>query len=63
MHCILNARPSAFLYRYRRDFLGVPEPIARDAMEIIWSPGGVWVAFIGDDASVEQPHRYHLPAS
>jgi protein tyrosine phosphatase (PTP) superfamily phosphohydrolase (DUF442 family) len=60
VHCILNARVSAFLYRYRRDVLGVPEPVAREAMERIWNPGDVWAAFIGDEASIEEQHRYHL---
>jgi len=62
VHCIVNARVSAFLYRYRRDVLGVSEAIAREAMQKIWTPGGVWAAFIGDHASIGQPHRYHLPA-
>jgi len=60
VHCIVNARVSAFLYRYRRDYLAVSERIARDALEAIWSPGGVWAAFIGDAAAVDRPHRYHL---
>ncbi len=62
VHCIVNARVSAFFYRYRWDVLGVAEPTAREAMEKIWSPGGVWAAFIGDDEAAEQPHRYHLRA-
>lgn len=62
VHCIVNARVSAFLYRYRRDVLGVSEQIARDAMEKIWTPGGVWAEFIGDHSSIDQPYRYHLKA-
>lgn len=58
VHCIVNARVSAFLYRYRRDILGMDEPSARQAMEVIWKPGGVWAAFVGDEAAVELPHRY-----
>ena len=57
VHCIINARVSAFLYRYRRDVLGMDEAEARAAMHSIWQPGGVWAAFIGDDASVGLPHR------
>jgi protein tyrosine phosphatase (PTP) superfamily phosphohydrolase (DUF442 family) len=57
VHCIVNARVSAFLYRYRRDVLGVPEAEARADMEAIWRPGGVWAAFIGDNASIPLPHR------
>ncbi|MGL4541578.1 MAG: protein tyrosine phosphatase family protein [Polymorphobacter sp.] len=57
VHCIINARVSAFLYRYRRDTLGIADAEARAAMHSIWLPGGVWAAFIGDDASVALPHR------
>lgn len=60
VHCIVNARVSAFFYRYRRDVLGVSEPVARAAMERIWSPGGVWAAFIGDEGATDRPHRFHL---
>lgn len=57
VHCIVNARVSAFLYRYRRDVLGLGEPEARAAMNAIWQPGGVWADFIGDHASAALPHR------
>ncbi|MCK9541560.1 MAG: protein tyrosine phosphatase family protein [Novosphingobium sp.] len=56
VHCIVNARVSAFVYRYRRDVLGVDEAKAREAMEKIWRPDGVWAAFIGDDAAAALPH-------
>jgi hypothetical protein len=54
----VNARVSAFLYLYRRDVLGMNEVQAREAMETIWRPGGVWAAFIGDAAAVTLPHRF-----
>jgi len=57
VHCIVNARVSAFVYRYRRDVLGVDEGQARAAMELIWRPGGIWAAFVGDGASVHLQHR------
>ena len=57
VHCIVNARISAFLYRYRRDALGLDEEEARAAMETVWRPGGVWAAFIGDEEAVPLPHR------
>lgn len=56
VHCIINARVSAFFYRYGHDVLGLSEPAARAAMDSIWRPGGVWADFIGDDASVALPH-------
>ena len=47
VHCIVNARVSAFVYRYRRDVLGMDEPTARQAMEQVWRPDGVWATFCG----------------
>ena len=57
VHCIVNARVSAFLYRWRRDVLGLDEARIRGDLEAIWRPGGVWAAFIGDEGSVDLPHR------
>lgn len=57
VHCIVNARVSAFLYRYRRDVLGMDEQLARQEMESIWQPGGIWASFIGDKNAVGLPHR------
>lgn len=56
VHCIANYRVSAFLYRYRRDVLGLPEAEARAVMDTLWRPGGVWAAFIGDGEAIDQPH-------
>jgi uncharacterized protein (TIGR01244 family) len=46
VHCIANARVSAFFYRYRRDVLGMDETQARTEMEAVWQPKGVWATFI-----------------
>ncbi len=53
VHCIMNWRVSAFVYRYNRDCLGMAEPVARSLMEKQWSPDGsdrpeaaVWAEFI-----------------
>jgi protein tyrosine phosphatase (PTP) superfamily phosphohydrolase (DUF442 family) len=46
VHCIANARVSAFFYRYRRDVLGMDEAQARAEMEVVWQPQGVWVDFV-----------------
>jgi protein tyrosine phosphatase (PTP) superfamily phosphohydrolase (DUF442 family) len=46
VQCIANYRVSAFLYRYRRDVLGIDETHARAEMEAIWHPEGVWAAFV-----------------
>lgn len=52
VHCIVNARVSAFFYRYRRDRLGWDEDRARTDMRKIWNPadwkdvGEPWVKFL-----------------
>jgi protein tyrosine phosphatase (PTP) superfamily phosphohydrolase (DUF442 family) len=61
VHCIVNARVSAFFYRYRREILGMSDEEARPDMEAVWRPGGVWAEFIGDDAAKDLPHRYAGP--
>lgn len=58
VHCILNLRVSAFLYRWRQDRKGLPAAEARQELERLWRPGGAWARFIGraEDAAAE--HRY-----
>jgi protein tyrosine phosphatase (PTP) superfamily phosphohydrolase (DUF442 family) len=52
VHCIVNARVSAFFYRYRRDVLGWRDAEARMDMAKIWDPadwaesGRPWLAFL-----------------
>ena len=46
VHCIANARVSAFFYRYRRDVLGMDETQARVEMEAVWQPNAIWAAFV-----------------
>lgn len=57
IHCIANLRVSAFLYRWQRDNLGRDEAAARELMDSVWQPGGVWATFIGDDAGSVLAHR------
>ena len=58
VHCILNLRVSAFLYRWRQDRQGIAEAAARAEMERLWKPGGAWARFIGASAEQDLPHRY-----
>ena len=62
VHCIVNARVSAFLYRWRRDVIGMDEAEARAAMETVWRPGAVWAAFIGDTDAVGRSHLGPRPS-
>lgn len=48
VHCAANMRASAFLYRYRRDVLGENPKVARQALEKIWEPSGVWKEFVAE---------------
>lgn len=57
VHCIANLRVTAFLYKYWSDVQGMNDEEARKIMDSVWQPGGVWAKFIGDDKSVELPHR------
>lgn len=56
VHCIVNARVSAFFYRYRRDAIG--EETARTELNSVWEPAGVWAEFIGDTPIAGTDHRY-----
>lgn len=58
VHCIVNARVSAFFFRYRRDILGWDDVDARPALNAIWRPGGVWASFIGDNWATATPHQF-----
>lgn len=58
VHCIYNARVSAFFYRYALEGRGgsVEEAFAR--MDGIWRPGGVWASFISKDEDETLQNRY-----
>ncbi|MDX8349993.1 protein tyrosine phosphatase family protein [Cognatiyoonia sp. IB215446] len=58
VHCIYNARVSAFFYRYAKTHDDLPEEEAFAMMESIWRPGDDWADFIGDPAAKGQPNRY-----
>jgi len=58
VHCIYNARVSAFMLRYALSGLGGDIGPARALMDSIWRPGGVWAEFLGDTANCELANRY-----
>ena len=58
VHCIYNARVSAFFYRYAKDGFGMPVSEAAENLESIWRPGSDWAAFIGQPDAMGQPNRY-----
>lgn len=58
VHCIYNARVSAFFYRYAKSGAGISEESAFELMESIWRPGDDWAAFIGDPDAKGKPKLY-----
>lgn len=58
VHCIYNARVSAFFYRYARTGHLLAEAKAFENMDSIWKPGADWADFIGDPKALDQPNRY-----
>lgn len=57
VHCIANLRVTAFLYRYAKETGKLSPQLATSVMGSVWRPGGVWAAFIGDEASIDLEHR------
>lgn len=59
VHCIYNARVTAFMLRYAEAGLGGDPEDAHIRMEGIWRPGGIWSAFLGrTSVPLTQPNRY-----
>ncbi len=58
VHCIYNARVSAFFYRYAKEGRGGDVTEAAEMMDSIWRPGGVWAQFIGTPEDADKPNRY-----
>lgn len=58
VHCIYNARVTAFFFRYAKVGRGLPEADALALMDGIWRPGDDWAKFIGSTEAVGQPNRY-----
>ncbi|MGI4877251.1 MAG: hypothetical protein ACRYG4_07175, partial [Janthinobacterium lividum] len=58
VHCIVNARVTAFVYRWQRDVLGAGEGEARTMMDSVWRPGGIWAEFLGDEAGAARESAF-----
>lgn len=58
VHCIYNARVTAFFYRYAFEGLGGDVGQAFETMDSIWRPGGVWAEFINKPKEAAQDQRY-----
>jgi protein tyrosine phosphatase (PTP) superfamily phosphohydrolase (DUF442 family) len=58
VHCIYNARVSAFFYRHAMEGRGGDPEAAFALMDGIWRPGGVWAQFIDKPEDIALPNRY-----
>ena len=58
VHCIYNARVSAFFYRYAVEGRGGDTKTAFTLMDGIWRPGGEWARFISKPGDADLPNRY-----
>ncbi len=57
VHCIVNARVTAFVLRWTRE-RGGDAAAAAAMLASVWRPGGVWAAFLRDAAAVGRPIAY-----
>ena len=48
VHCAKNMRVSCFIYFWQKYQLQLPEARAKEAMEYIWQPTGVWQTLIAE---------------
>lgn len=58
IHCIYNARVTAFMTRLAADGHGEGITNAHKRMDSIWRPGRAWAIFLGDEENTDQPNRY-----
>jgi protein tyrosine phosphatase (PTP) superfamily phosphohydrolase (DUF442 family) len=56
VHCIYNARVSAFFYLYAKE--AGDADVAFTRMDGIWRPGGVWAALIGVPDTANSQNLY-----
>ena len=46
VHCAANMRVSAFVFKYRRDVLGLSPKNIEESLEAIWIPNKTWSSFL-----------------
>ena len=46
VHCAANMRVSAFIFKYRRDVLGLSPKDIEEDLEAIWVPNKTWSSFL-----------------
>jgi protein tyrosine phosphatase (PTP) superfamily phosphohydrolase (DUF442 family) len=63
VHCAKNMRVSAFIYLFRKLYLGEAEEIAMQPMRNIWQPNAVWAQFIVAAKLAARDGTLKLPAT
>ncbi|MFC4291420.1 protein tyrosine phosphatase family protein [Sphingorhabdus arenilitoris] len=58
VHCIVNARVTAFFRRYAAETGLIDMDEAAALLESVWRPGGVWADFLGNDERRMQDHKF-----
>ncbi len=58
IHCIFNARVTAYWFRYIGEYKPQDKDKALVTLESIWRPGREWAEFIGDKSRIELDHEY-----
>ena len=58
VHCIFNARVSAFFYRHALEFAPSKSTELKQMIDGIWKPGGVWATFVNEPNEVKMPNRF-----
>lgn len=58
VHCIYNARVSAFFYRYALDGYCMPVEDAAELLDSIWRPGEQWSELIINPEALGEPNKY-----
>ncbi|NJM51090.1 MAG: hypothetical protein HC843_09620 [Sphingomonadales bacterium] len=58
IHCIINARVTAFFHRYgiETGLFGTNEAAA--LLESVWRPGGIWAEFLNNDKRRTLDHEF-----
>jgi hypothetical protein len=46
VHCAANMHVSAFVYKYRRDELGLEDKDINKDLKAIWKPNNTWQSFL-----------------
>lgn len=58
IHCIVNARVTAFFYRYGLETGLLAADEAAALLESVWRPGGVWAEFLKNEERQAQDHEF-----